>query len=292
MLSLQALKVIKRLLVSGKTEAKAGPVLREVAESFGIGHERHKGYLLFTSAELDQLRAAVNEQVPGDIRHADLSGSRTDIARSFVQEKVATGGVFDNYVWGAKRGGGEVPLRTGNACAPRGSYIAFDYGELDLDPSTPIIIVENGEALLRRDQFIIPGELSGALWIYRGHGANARGVKKLIAIEQDRRPLIGFFDMDPKGFLLALEFGVQKSLFPAGWEKPQFENDKALHYIKREEFSAQSNQLINKLSTMSLRERSLAQSILTGEWSLTQEHIAALGIELEMVDFSLVTFCS
>jgi hypothetical protein len=120
----------------------------------------------------------------------------------------------------------------------------------------------------------------------RGHGANARGVKKLIAIEQDTRPVIGFFDMDPKGFLLALEFGVEKTLFPVGWEEPQHENDKAFLYFKDVEFAVQSKQLRHKLASMRLREISLAQSILTGEWSLTQEHIAALGIEL--VDLGLV----
>ena len=274
------LAAIQRLLTSGNNVVAAGPVWSHISDTLGIGSMAPNNQLIFTMPELLQLRAAVNEQVPGDIRHAKLNGNRTDIARDFVNEKLSSKSVFQNFVWGGARWPATVNLLEGIVSIPRGAYAAFPYTELDPDDSAPIIIVENGEALLLRSDFLLPNHLLSAMWVYRGHGVDARAVKSLIASVKGRRPIIGFFDYDPKGLCLANEFDVDALLLPAMWSTPSSKHPMVSPYIKKAEFAAQVEQLRTLLPALPKSTSVIAEAIIAGQWSLAQEHILAVGVPL------------
>lgn len=283
MLNKRALLAVQRLLSSGKDRVAAGPVWQEIAQGFDLG--THLGsQIVFTKTDLKNLRAIVNEQVPGDIRHADLDGNRTNVSREQVNEKNASLGVFDHMVWGARSGSGMIPLTSGVGVSPPAAFLVFDYRELQLRDGDALIVVENGEALRFRERYIMPELLSSAVWVYRGHTNSQRYVQAMVAHHVAKRPVVGFFDFDPKGFCLALDSGVNHILLPRGWNAPRAEHPAGKRFNKHEEAAAQRGDLLKRVPRLSGVAAQIANCILGEGWALMQEHMAAHNVGLELVD--------
>lgn len=287
MLSRQELTVIQRLLKTEKREVKAGTVWNRLHQTLGIGRPGPKGTISFSEKEIETLRARANLEVPGDIRHANLSGSRTDIAADFTNEKVSTRSVFGHFIWVGRTKPGLIPLACGQAgLAPKGSYLAVDPADIVLRDNDPIILVENGDTFLRRDQVLVPDELKSALWVYRGHNTIAKAVLRFIQEEKRRRPVVGFFDYDPAGVDIAIQTDLDSVLLPVGWQLPMADSP-LQKWFKAAEFAKQAPHLQARLKGLSGGRLTLASRVLDGAWSLSQEHMTIHQAPLEVFQVPL-----
>lgn len=283
MLSRREVSVIQKLLQSGKNTAPSNPTWKRICDHYSIGTTR-SGKFVFSSADLTALRNQVNEIVIGDdILHVPLAGSRSQISSTFANEKISMRPVFSELVWGARHPSRPIRINGASTSIPRGSCLAFDYRGLEVDADDCVVIVENGEAFLAADTFTMPAPYKEAIWIYRGHTENQSAVRALVKQLAGTCPVVGFFDCDPAGVLLGLQMGVSALLLPVGWNQHYRSHPAASEFNKTALFHRQEEKLRNLRPTLLPPALAVVDAILTGEWSLTQEHMAAHYVPLEIV---------
>jgi len=122
-------------------------------------------------------------------------------------EKWSTEGVFSNLInittlgnWPFK----ESPV------IPAGVILSGTKGDFDFSNIKAVVVVENGEILTQWEKTakLMPPPFNSAVAIYRGHGQNIKKVKELI--KSLNIPIGLYFDFDPKGLEIAMEYNQKE----------------------------------------------------------------------------------
>ncbi|QIZ76382.1 DUF7281 domain-containing protein [Ferrimonas lipolytica] len=174
------------------------------------------GYLRYTPEQLAQLEREITALGGfADSREvAQRCGDRHQMAGISSQEKLAAHtpshdkiyyrpGADDLVHWGLANDRVDMSLR-----------IAWQ----QLPPLTSVLLVENLDSFDCIRQYPLTDELAKLPVIYRGHGIDAKAVKALLAARPQLK-VIWFGDWDPKGLLLAVEFGAGAIVLPASFDK-------------------------------------------------------------------------
>jgi len=281
MMNKRTLAAVQKLLQSGKQQVAVSGVWQELIEVQGIGQLVNNKAIIFTTKEIQQLRAIVNRQIEGDVMHTPMKGKRLEMAQHYSNEKMADKTVFGDLIWGCSQH--PIPLLNGDATTPNGSFLSFPLTELNVSRCPLLFIIENGEVFRSWWKLTLPRQFDTGLIIYRGHNSNQNAVKELVQQVNLNGNTIGFFDYDPSGICLAHEMGVTSVALPQGWQQHHSKHRVATKYNKDETFTTQSSQLENKQSLLNGTLHTIASTILKGKWALTQEHMLVHKAPLEIV---------
>jgi hypothetical protein len=170
---------------------------------YNIGQPQGK-QLILKLEDRDLLKGLLEAQVGSSefIGKHSIS-SRIATSEHFIDEKWLTAKPLANIIQVRSING---PLRV-DACSvelPLASYLAVDLNRIKGDEYHSTIVVENFEAFLHIDQFILPKSLGHALVLYRGHDQAAKQALNFLTTLTDHAKVIAFTDADPAGISIAL----------------------------------------------------------------------------------------
>lgn len=215
----QEIQVIQRGLRERSVQVPLNKTWRRIHDELGIGNP-HRGKLDMRPRDWQQLRDWASSQVGIDVLAEEIpTGDRLALSTRLRHEKWSNEQVFEGMVWVARRAG-TIATRTGGIQTPPGVLAMAASEEIVLDQIDRVVIVENGAAARCWHQANIPPNLEGALLLYRGHGAEGKAAATWLKALPARIRKIGFFDFDPAGLKLALDYEVDAILVPADREDP------------------------------------------------------------------------
>ncbi|GAA4650966.1 hypothetical protein GCM10023116_32490 [Kistimonas scapharcae] len=282
-LSRQQLQAIRTLIRSHQQERQYNAVWRSIHETYGLGTVTGRK-IQFGSPDIRRLQQLVERDTGLNLMTDDLSGNRVELAGRTANEKLSGQAVFSDLIWVRAPTHGLLRISDADVVTPPSSILAVS-GDVELSKDVPLIVVENGIVFRYFNHYALPESLRSAVIIYRGHGLHARYVLDLIQREKGRRKVVGFFDFDPAGLCLSLDTGVSYILIPRLWRDP-LDQHKMKPFNKTCEFVSQQATLKARAEAYTGTFKTIADAMLKQGWSLTQEHIMAHTLEMEicMVD--------
>ena len=185
---------------------------QELHDALGVGVLDGQS-LILSAADRDRLRGWARQEFGADPLQDDIGGDRLAVAAQARNEKWATEPVFSGMMQVNVRTGA-VPLRQGSACTPPGTLLAVTASELLTEHLTATVLVENGIVARRWAQCHIPPDLTGALMVYRGHSSDVKVVSEWLDALPSTIRRVGYFDFDPAGIGMAIDYKVDALLIP------------------------------------------------------------------------------
>jgi len=206
---------------------------------------------------------------------------RFEAASRFKDEKWADKNVFANTMRVNVREG-RVPTTNGQAVTPPGTLLTIDATDLDVTQIHNVVIVENGIVAMHWDRCRIPQALESALMVYRGHGSETATVRQWLNCLPAETGLVGYFDFDPAGLALAVDYGVDAILVP----QPFPDVRGASPGNKPEAYRVQIEHRPNLLDELPEGWKSILAWMMADqrECAVTQERITVDGRTLQLVD--------
>lgn len=212
-LSKKSYTSIQRVLHNRAFKVPLTAVWREIHEELGVGDIFVK-HLVLSSEDHSRLREWVLLEVGADPLKTKVSGDRLKAASQVRDEKWATDAVFSGMMQ-VNAMSGAVPLVQGDAVTPQGTLLSVAAADVLTECVDAIVLVENGIVARYWHKCRIPSDLSNALMIYRGHGADSETVRQWIKKLPSTVKKVGYFDFDPAGLGMAIDYGVDAILIPA-----------------------------------------------------------------------------
>ena len=169
--------------------------------------------LLLTIEDHKKLRDWVIHEIGTDPLTTKISGDREEVATISRDEKFANENVFSGMLW-VNKPSGDIPLVQGNAVTPEGTLISVATHDISIEDIKTTVIVENGIVARNWYKCIVPDELATALIVYRGHGELASTVREWLASLNAGIKKIGYFDFDPAGLGIAVDYEMDAILIP------------------------------------------------------------------------------
>ena len=239
--------------------------------------------LMLTVEDHKKLREWVKGETGTDPLTTEISGDREEVAAMSRDEKFATENVFSGMLW-VSRLSGEIPLVQGNAATPEGTLISVATDDISMDDIKTTVIVENGTVARNWYKCIVPDELATALIVYRGHGELASTVRAWLSSLNADIKKIGYFDFDPAGLGIAVDYNMDAILIPDPI------NDKLIKGINNKPES-HANQLLKRPN---LREQLPKSCHWVLNWmtsgrrqcAVTQERLMVLGWQLKILELT------
>lgn len=187
-------------------------VWREIHDELGIGSASAKN-LNLTPEDHIRLREWVSLEAGVDPLTTQVNGDRLETASQVRDEKWSSKTVFSGMIQ-VNVLSGVVPLQQGDAITPSSTLLSVASEDLDTDRLNAVVLVENGIVARHWHKCRIPTELSAALMVYRGHGGDADTVRRWLNGLPDTVKKVGYFDFDPAGLGMAIDYGVDTILIP------------------------------------------------------------------------------
>ena len=211
-LSKKAYNAIRRVVYNRTLSVPVNAVWQMIHDETSIGSISSRR-LRLTIEDHKKLREWVQNETGTDPLTTRISGDREEVASISRDEKFATENVFSGMLW-ANKSSGEIPLVQGNAVTPDGTLISVATDDISMDDIKMIVIVENGIVARNWHKCIVPDELATALIVYRGHGELASTVRAWLAGLNADIKKIGYFDFDPAGLGIAVDYNMDAILIP------------------------------------------------------------------------------
>lgn len=183
-----------------------------IHSELGIGRVSEK-HLLLTSDDHEKLRSWASLEAGADPLTTIVTGDRLEAASLARDEKWATDGVFSGMIQVTMLSG-TIPLIQGDAVTPSGTLLSVAVDDIRIDGIETVILVENGTVARHWNKCRIPDDLSSALVVYRGHAKEAATVRFWLDSLPSSIRKIGFFDFDPAGFGIAIDYEMENILIP------------------------------------------------------------------------------
>ena len=168
--------------------------------------------LILSDTDRKSLRQWFIDDLGVDPMHENLTGDRIEVVSKVNDEKLSSVPVFHNLIRIASFR--PIALKNGNAITPEGSMLEVSPDEIVLEALSSITIIENGMAMRHWSGFEYSADIKDTLFIYRGHDQNQKDLKDWLKSLPDNISINGFFDFDPAGFSLAVQFSVDKLIVP------------------------------------------------------------------------------
>ena len=203
---------IQQVLRNQKSSVSLNTTWKHIHDESGIGSTSLK-QLFFTAQDHEALRKWVLLEVGVDPLITEVKGDRLEVASLVQDEKWATKNVFSGMVYVNMRSG-EIPISQGRVATPSGTLLYVAAGDILVNEITAVVLMENGIVARNWYKCRVPDELSNALMVYRGHDSEAEAVSlwlKSLPLEVKK---VGYFDFDPSGLGMAIDYGVDAILIP------------------------------------------------------------------------------
>jgi hypothetical protein len=203
---------IQQVLRNQKSSVSLNTTWKHIHDESGIGSTSLK-QLFFTAQDHEALRKWVLLEVGVDPLITEVKGDRLEVASLVQDEKWATKNVFSGMVYVNMRSG-EIPISQGRVATPSGTLLYVAAGDILVNDITAVVLMENGIVARNWYKCRVPDELSNALMVYRGHDSEAEAVSlwlKSLPLEVKK---VGYFDFDPSGLGMAIDYGVDAILIP------------------------------------------------------------------------------
>jgi len=273
---------IQRALHNQKYKVSINAVWQYIYDESGIGSISSK-FLFLTAQDHDALRKWVSLEVGVDPLITQVSGDRLEVASLVQDEKWATKNVFSGMMHVNMRSG-EIPLSQGSVVTPPGTLLYVPVDDILVDGIEVVILMENGIVARNWDKCQIPEALSNGLMVYRGHDSAVRTVRDWLERLPSRVKKVGYFDFDPSGFGMAVDYGVDAILIPDPLD------DELVKGISNKQ-ETHDEQLLNrpKLGEQLPKACYEVWNWMTAEnrkCAITQERLTVLGKSLRLLDTS------
>lgn len=255
---------------------------RSLHDELGIG-AIETGKLRLAPADHEKLRSWITLETSADPLVTDIKGGRLEVASQVSNEKWAIEGVFSDLMQVNVRSG-EVPLKQGDAVTPPDTLLSITPDDLAIDRIKSVVIVENGIIARHWHKCRIPADLDDSIMVYRGHDANATVVKRWIKSISSNITAIGYFDFDPAGLGLAIDYQVNGILIPDPLDDEFFEQSKN----KTDLYHDQLLQRPNIDSQLPENLMKVWQYMTDRKCAVTQERITAMKWGLKTVALAAV----
>ncbi len=211
-LSKKAFTSIQRALHNRTFRISLNATWQEIHDELGIGSVSSK-HLLLNPEDHEKLRRWALLEAGADPLTTKISGDRLEVASQVREEKWATESVFSGMIQ-VNRRSGAIQMTLGNAVTTPGTLLSVAASEIFVEENSAVVLVENGIAARYWHQCCVPHELADALMVYRGHESDAETVRKWLANLPAGVLKVGYFDFDPAGFGMAIDYGVDAILVP------------------------------------------------------------------------------
>lgn len=212
-LSKKSYSSVQRVLHNRLFKVSLNQLWKEIHDELGVG-ELSSRHLLLSADDHTKLRDWFTLEVGADPLTTAIIGDRLQAAALVRNEKWATEAVFSGMMQ-VNVISGVVPLAQGDAITPPGTLLEVSADDVEIDRIDTVILIENGIVARYWNQCRIPSELSRALMVYRGHGAESmRSVREWIDELPTTIKKVGYFDFDPAGMGLAIDYGMDAILIP------------------------------------------------------------------------------
>lgn len=212
-LSKKAYTSVQRVLRNRTLKVALNKVWQEIHDELGVGDlsSRHLNLSLHDHA---RLREWFELDAGADPLTTDITGNRLEAASLVRDEKWATESVFSGLMK-VNVISGTVPLTQGEATTPTGTLLEVNANNVLVDRIKAVVLVENGIVARHWHQCRIPAELSNALMVYRGHGnESVKCVREWIDSLPQSVMKVGYFDFDPAGIGIAIDYRMDAILIP------------------------------------------------------------------------------
>jgi hypothetical protein len=275
-------KAITKLLQGGKREiARGSNVWKRIHEETGLGAVRGNKFL-FSEDELDKLRQYGRSLTDGELDPLfyQPAGPRMDMAEIHNNEKFTSQSVFGSLLLLATAGDASVSISGEPGTTKPGSVLAVKPDAINREALTQqnLIVIENGSLMPDWHRIVLPPAWQNAVLLYRGHGENARDVNKLAQAQPSDR-LALYYDFDPAGMAMALNWGRGHILVPQDW--PALDCSAAGGLSQRGTYRQQHAELkIAQAAARTDQQRSILAFMAAHECAIMQEHITARALPL------------
>jgi len=275
-------KAITKLLQAGKREvARGSDVWKRIHQETGLGTIRGNKFL-FSEDELNKLRQFGSSLTSGELDPLfyQPAGRRMDMAEIHSNEKFTSQSVFGSLLLLATAGDASVSISGQPSATQQGSVLAVKPGAINYEALTQqnLIVIENGSLMPDWHRIVLPQAWQHAVLLYRGHGENARDVNKLAQAQPSDR-LALYYDFDPAGMAMALNWGRGHILVPQNW--PVLDCSAAGGLSQRDTYRQQHAALnMAQAAARTDQQRSILAFMADHECAIMQEHITTRALPL------------
>ena len=284
MINRQSLRVIQQLLRSQQLRTRNNKTWDQVRNLWGIGRRAGNEFLI-TELERESLRIHCLRDTGYDPMTAELGGDRMAMAEQGANEKLSAKRVFTDLVQVAKAGEQLIHLRQGTATTPSATLLSIDINDLTIGERDVVVLVENGMVMREWARIVLPEMPSAPLFVYRGHGDNARMVRQWLRGLPKSVERLGYFDWDPAGITMGVEGRLLDGLLVPDLDAMSEEALRNLRkQIKWRSWVDQQRSL-SKGGAIDLLARELLEEMLEGEWAITQEAMVEHVVPLRVFRF-------
>ncbi|MEN8177782.1 MAG: hypothetical protein ABFS39_04100 [Pseudomonadota bacterium] len=225
---------VKRVLHNHIFRVPLNQLWKEIHDELGVG-ELSSRHLILSAYDHTKLRDWFKLEAGADPLTTEIVGNRLQAAALVRDEKWATESVFSGMMQ-VNVISGVVPLVQGDAITPPGTLLEVSASEVLIDHIDTVVLVENGIVARYWHQCRIPSELSHALMVYRGHGTErTKTVRHWIKQLPSTVKKVGYFDFDPAGMGIAVDYEMDAILIPNPLDERLIEgiNNKPESYDKQ-----------------------------------------------------------
>ena len=274
-------KAITKLLQAGKREIARSDVWKRIHEETGLGAVRGNKFL-FSEDELDKLRQFGRSLTGGELDPLfyQPAGPRMDMAEIHSNEKFTSQSVFGSLLLLATAGDARVFINGQASATQPGSVLAVKPDAIDCQALAQqnLIVIENGSLMPDWHRILLPQAWQHAVLLYRGHGENVRDVNQLAQAQPSDR-LALYYDFDPAGMAMALNWGRGHILVPQDW--PALDCSAAGGLSQRSTYRQQHTELkIAQAAAVTDQQRGILAFMAAHECAIMQEHITARALPL------------
>lgn len=211
-LSKRAFSSIQRVVRNRTFTVKLSNIWTEIYNELGVGEVLGKN-LNLSKDDHQTLRNWFFKNSGIDPLTDDVPGDRLEVAKVTNNEKFSSIPVFNGFISICSRQK-EISLQQGTATTPRGTLLRVKSSDITFAPSDKVVVTENGMAALHWHDFSIPGDVEESIMVYRGHDNEAQHVSRFLKSLPSSVLKIGFFDFDPAGIGMAVDYDCDAILIP------------------------------------------------------------------------------
>jgi hypothetical protein len=212
MVSKRHYSVVQGALQKRSYLVPANKTWSEIHNELGVGSLSGQ-QLSLTREDHATLRQWLQDEVGADPLNTDIKGDRLQVAKLARDEKWATQSVFSGMI-SVNAFAGCIPCHQADGNTPPGSLLSVPAESLDVSRIGSVVLVENGIVARNWYRCCFPDDLSEALMVYRGHGTESEACAMWLRSLPDNVRKIGYFDLDPAGLGIAVDYDIDAILIP------------------------------------------------------------------------------
>lgn len=269
----------QRIVKRGQERVSDNDIGRTIQHLCHVGRVSGKS-ILFNASERLKIDRYFSEHLGAPLRTIDFAlDTRVKTSDLLIKEKWAVGTVFGDLVNMARWEEalpiiGDKPVFT-----PPGSVFSCRYELLDVQRVSKVVIVENGEVLTHWEQVrgLLPVDYEDAVILYRGHGQNQNGIRRIIDALPPSANIAMFMDCDAAGITLAKDLlsGRDGVIL-----MPESDGNALTAHSDQSVYAAQIGILTKLLEDESVIIKGLAEKLRRCRLSVMQERMLSHGIRL------------